>query len=309
MRCLHRQTRSSGPAAPQWRSTRALAPGEILRSHPHLTVTSITPFGLEGPWSDKAATEFTLQAWSGAIIGLARGRPDRAPVFVGGQIGEWLSGVFGAIGTLAALPAQRRGRRARRRVDARSAGDVPHVLPGDVPRPAGTTDAAAPIRPHPGRRGRPRRPGRAGMRDRAAVARLLRDGRTPRVDGGSDALPRPHGAGADDRRLDRGAHRRGGARPRIGLPDPQRTDRQRRQPHHVRALPRRGRRSWRTRGTARRIRDHPSGSGRRAYGRPNRPLGSESTRSTRCSHARAHGHPSAPRRHPDFRSRGCACWT
>ena len=79
-----------------------LAPREILRTHPHLTVTSITPFGLEGPWRDKAATEFTLQAWSGAIVGLARGRPDRAPVFVGGQIGEWLSGVFGAIGTLAA---------------------------------------------------------------------------------------------------------------------------------------------------------------------------------------------------------------
>ena len=63
-----------------------LAPREILRTHPHLTVTSITPFGLEGPWRDKAATEFTLQAWSGAIVGLARGRPDRAPVFIGGQI-------------------------------------------------------------------------------------------------------------------------------------------------------------------------------------------------------------------------------
>ena len=80
-----------------------LAPPEILRRHPHLVVASITPFGLDGPWSDKAATEFTLQAWSGGIVGLARGRPERAPVFVGGQIGEWLSGLFAAIGTLAAL--------------------------------------------------------------------------------------------------------------------------------------------------------------------------------------------------------------
>ena len=79
-----------------------LAPGELLRAHPQLIVTSITPFGLEGPWSDRAATEFTLQAWSGAIVGLARGRPDRAPVYVGGQIGEWLTGLFAAIGTLAA---------------------------------------------------------------------------------------------------------------------------------------------------------------------------------------------------------------
>ena len=81
----------------------SLEPREILRRHPHLIVTSITPFGLEGPWSDKAATEFTLQAWSGGIVGLARGLPDRAPVHVGGQVGEWLSGVFSAIGTLAAL--------------------------------------------------------------------------------------------------------------------------------------------------------------------------------------------------------------
>jgi crotonobetainyl-CoA:carnitine CoA-transferase CaiB-like acyl-CoA transferase len=80
----------------------ALAPREILGAHPHLTVTTITPFGLEGPWSDKPATEFTLQAWSGGIVGLARGRPDRAPVFVAGQIGEWVTGVFAAIGTLAA---------------------------------------------------------------------------------------------------------------------------------------------------------------------------------------------------------------
>ena len=65
-----------------------LHPREVLRAHPHLVATSITPFGLDGPWSDKAATEFTLQAWSGGIVGLARGRPDRPPVFVGGQMGS-----------------------------------------------------------------------------------------------------------------------------------------------------------------------------------------------------------------------------
>lgn len=79
------------------------APRELLRAHPHLIVTALTPFGLEGPWRDNAATEFTLQAWSGGIVGLARGRPDRAPVYVGGQVGEWLSGVFAAIGTLVSL--------------------------------------------------------------------------------------------------------------------------------------------------------------------------------------------------------------
>ena len=91
-----------------------LAPAEILKAHPHLIVTSITPFGLVGPWSGNPATEFTLQAWSGGMVGLARGLPDRAPVHVGGQVGEWLSGLFAAIGTLA---ASRRGASAGEQVD------------------------------------------------------------------------------------------------------------------------------------------------------------------------------------------------
>jgi crotonobetainyl-CoA:carnitine CoA-transferase CaiB-like acyl-CoA transferase len=78
-----------------------LSPRAIVRSHPHLAVVSITPFGLEGPWADRPATEFTLQAWSGAMIGLGRGWVDRAPTYVGGQIGEWLAGVYAAVGALA----------------------------------------------------------------------------------------------------------------------------------------------------------------------------------------------------------------
>ena len=80
----------------------ALAPAEIYRTLPHLTVTSITPFGLEGPWRDRAATEFTLQAWSGGIIGLGRGSPNRPPVFVGGQVGEWVAGAYAAAATMTA---------------------------------------------------------------------------------------------------------------------------------------------------------------------------------------------------------------
>jgi crotonobetainyl-CoA:carnitine CoA-transferase CaiB-like acyl-CoA transferase len=79
----------------------ALTPAALRRSHPHLTVTAITPFGLEGPWRDRPATEFTLQAWSGGIIGLGRGSPDRAPVFVGGQVGEYLAGAYASAATLA----------------------------------------------------------------------------------------------------------------------------------------------------------------------------------------------------------------
>lgn len=84
----------------------AFAPHALRERHPHLTITAITPFGLEGPWAGLPASELTLQAWSGGIIGLARGNPDRAPVHVGGQITQWLSGVNAAIGTLA---SRRRG--------------------------------------------------------------------------------------------------------------------------------------------------------------------------------------------------------
>jgi crotonobetainyl-CoA:carnitine CoA-transferase CaiB-like acyl-CoA transferase len=77
------------------------APGALVEAYPALTVTAITPFGLDGPWADKPATEFTTQAWSGGVIGLGRGAQDRAPLFVAGQIGEWLAGAYAAAGTMA----------------------------------------------------------------------------------------------------------------------------------------------------------------------------------------------------------------
>ncbi|MGE2715395.1 CaiB/BaiF CoA transferase family protein [Mycolicibacterium litorale] len=76
-------------------------PDALHRRHPGLIVTAITPFGLDGPWTDLLATEFTLQAWSGGIVGLGRGAPDRAPVYVGGRIGEYLAGAYASAATLA----------------------------------------------------------------------------------------------------------------------------------------------------------------------------------------------------------------
>jgi crotonobetainyl-CoA:carnitine CoA-transferase CaiB-like acyl-CoA transferase len=83
----------------------ALSPNEIHRRHPHLIVTSITPFGLTGPWQDRPATEFTLQAWSGGMMGIGRGSQDRAPVFVGGQVGDWVAGAYASAATLASRAA------------------------------------------------------------------------------------------------------------------------------------------------------------------------------------------------------------
>ncbi|WP_137149706.1 CaiB/BaiF CoA-transferase family protein [Mycolicibacterium sp. CR10] len=86
---------------PGWAEHADFSPEAIRRGHPHLTVTAITHFGLHGPWRDCPATEFTLQAWSGGIVGLGRGSPDRAPVYVGGQVGEYLAGAYASAATLA----------------------------------------------------------------------------------------------------------------------------------------------------------------------------------------------------------------
>jgi crotonobetainyl-CoA:carnitine CoA-transferase CaiB-like acyl-CoA transferase len=76
------------------------APAAVHAAHPHLIVTAITPFGLDGPWRDRPATEFTLQAWSGGIVGLGRGLPERAPVFVGGRVGEYMAGAYASAATM-----------------------------------------------------------------------------------------------------------------------------------------------------------------------------------------------------------------
>ncbi|MGV0814983.1 CoA transferase [Mycolicibacterium boenickei] len=87
--------------SPESAVAQSTSPQEWFRRYPHLIVTAITPFGLDGPWHDRAATEFTLQAWSGGTIGIGRGVQDRAPVSIGGQVGEWLTGAYAAAMTLA----------------------------------------------------------------------------------------------------------------------------------------------------------------------------------------------------------------
>lgn len=78
------------------------APAVLRDRHPHLVVTTITPFGLDGPWAGRPATEFTLQAWSGGIVGLGRGAPERAPLHIGGDVGEWFAGAHAAAALLTA---------------------------------------------------------------------------------------------------------------------------------------------------------------------------------------------------------------
>jgi crotonobetainyl-CoA:carnitine CoA-transferase CaiB-like acyl-CoA transferase len=71
-----------------------------VSGNPGLVAVSISPFGLTGPWADRAATEFVLQAWCGSTG--SRGTRDRPPVAAGGRLGEWIGGAYAAVGGVAA---------------------------------------------------------------------------------------------------------------------------------------------------------------------------------------------------------------
>ncbi len=74
------------------------APPALRRLAPQAIVVAITPFGLEGPWSEAPSSDLTLQAWAGSVF--SRGSPDRPPVQIGGRPAEWLGGLFAAVGAL-----------------------------------------------------------------------------------------------------------------------------------------------------------------------------------------------------------------
>ena len=83
----------------------AVDPVPLHDRNPGLTVVSISPFGGDGPWAERPATEFTLQAWCGSIG--SRGTPDRPPLAAGGRIGEWVTGSFAAVAAVSGWRAAR----------------------------------------------------------------------------------------------------------------------------------------------------------------------------------------------------------
>ena len=74
--------------------------------NPRASLVSVSWFGRTGPWQDRPATEFTVQAWAGATA--IRGIVDRPPLSAGGRLGEWLAAGYAAIGALAAWTSTRR---------------------------------------------------------------------------------------------------------------------------------------------------------------------------------------------------------
>lgn len=73
---------------------------ELAARLPGTVIVAITPYGLEGPYADRPATEFTVQADSGSLT--PRGIPDLPPFQLGGRIVEWVAGAYAGVGALAA---------------------------------------------------------------------------------------------------------------------------------------------------------------------------------------------------------------
>ena len=78
----------------------------LRASHPALVVVTVTPFGCDGPWAGRPATEFTLQALAGSAG--QRGLPEEPPLTAGGRVGEWVAGTYAALSAIAALREARR---------------------------------------------------------------------------------------------------------------------------------------------------------------------------------------------------------
>jgi crotonobetainyl-CoA:carnitine CoA-transferase CaiB-like acyl-CoA transferase len=86
---------------------RGVDPARLLETAPQCIVVTVSDFGWSGPWAERAATEFTLQAWSG-LTGF-RGDPAGPPISIGGELGEYMGGSFAAFGALGLRRRVRRG--------------------------------------------------------------------------------------------------------------------------------------------------------------------------------------------------------
>jgi crotonobetainyl-CoA:carnitine CoA-transferase CaiB-like acyl-CoA transferase len=72
-----------------------------------LIVAAITPYGLDGPYADRPASDLTIQAESGALA--VRGTAGQEPIQMGGRTEEWLGGAYAAAAALAYWRRRRAG--------------------------------------------------------------------------------------------------------------------------------------------------------------------------------------------------------
>ncbi len=102
---------------------------EVLRqANPRLILTSITPFGQSGPYRDHRASEIGLHAISGEMS--VAGLPHQ-PLKKGGEIAQYLGGLNGFLGTMAAL-FQREETGRGRQVDVSLSEGLTAIIGGAI---------------------------------------------------------------------------------------------------------------------------------------------------------------------------------
>lgn len=94
--------------SPRLLEARGLTYGALREANPAIVVTTITPFGMAGPWCDWTATELIELAAGGwlFISPGALGDPMLPPLKVFGEQADFQGGVHGAIASLGALFAR-----------------------------------------------------------------------------------------------------------------------------------------------------------------------------------------------------------
>jgi crotonobetainyl-CoA:carnitine CoA-transferase CaiB-like acyl-CoA transferase len=83
-----------------------MAPEDLVREHARLIVVSMSGFGQTGPWAPRPSYDIVSQAAGGFMA--MTGFPENPPTRGGGSLGDYVEGLFGAIGVLAALNARHR---------------------------------------------------------------------------------------------------------------------------------------------------------------------------------------------------------
>lgn len=83
-----------------------LDPAELCRRHPRLVVASLSGFGQTGPFRQHPSYDLITQASSGFMS--ITGFPGNPPTRGGGSLGDYVQGLFGAVGVLGALVARDR---------------------------------------------------------------------------------------------------------------------------------------------------------------------------------------------------------
>ncbi|MGI9603905.1 MAG: CaiB/BaiF CoA transferase family protein [Acidimicrobiales bacterium] len=81
----------------------SIDPATLRARDPSLVVATLTSFGLSGPWADRPANDFVLQALVGSTA--TRGIPGEEPYAVGGRLGDFVLAALSAPAVLAATLA------------------------------------------------------------------------------------------------------------------------------------------------------------------------------------------------------------